>query len=410
MKFKKLIAFLIAIFCVCVFSSCGSKSIELKKKTQDVTGKNADNYFITTQTKFALELFQNAVDTSESGQNIMISPYSVVQALGMTANGANGDTKSQIEQVFNNMPIEDLNQYLYDLRTSQLDDETCKLLTANSIWIRDNSESIQVKEDFLQTNANYYDSSVFTAPFDNSTVKDLNKWVAKNTDNMIPEMLNEISDNAVIYLINAITFDSKWTSVYEDVSSGTFTTIDNAKQEVQMMYSIEHDYLEDETTTGFLKYYQGNRYAFMALLPNETISITDYIKNLTPESLQNLIANPEKTAVETALPKFSYDYEIELPSILSGMGMTNAFDETADFSNMTDSFVKISQVIHKTHISVFEEGTKAVAITDMGFDGDTDILDAKTVILDRPFVYAIVDMENHLPIFLGVLNFVPETE
>ena len=92
------------------------------------------------------------------------------------------------------------------------------------------------------------------------------------------------------------------------------------------------------------------------------------------------------------------------------MGMTNAFDETADFSNMTDSFVKISQVIHKTHISVFEEGTKAVAITDMGFDGDTDILDAKTVILDRPFVYAIVDMENHLPIFLGVLNFVPETE
>ncbi|MDE6004359.1 MAG: serpin family protein [Oscillospiraceae bacterium] len=408
MKFKKLVAFVIAIFCVCVLSACGSKSIKLSKKAQDVTGKNADNNFINTQTKFALELFQKAVDTSESGQNIMISPYSVVQAFGMTANGANGDTKSQIEQIFGNMSTEDLNQYLYDLRISQPNDKTCKLLTANSIWIRDDSQGIQVKENFLQTNANYYDSSVFKAPFDNSTVKEINNWVAKNTDNMIPEMLNQISDNAVIYLINAITFDSQWASIYEDVSTGNFTTIDNSKQEVPMMYSTEYDYLEDENTTGFLKYYQGNRYAFMALLPNKNITITDYIKNLTPESLQNFIKNPEKITVETALPKFSYDYEIELSSLLSTMGMPNAFDETADFSNMTDSFVKISQVVHKTHISVFEEGTKAVAITDMEFDGAMDILEAKTVILDRPFVYAIVDMEHNLPIFLGVLNSVPQ--
>ncbi|MDE6657472.1 MAG: serine protease, partial [Oscillospiraceae bacterium] len=241
MKFKKLVAFVIAIFCVCVLSACGSKSIKLSKKAQDVTGKNADNNFINTQTKFALELFQKTVDTSESGQNIMISPYSVVQAFGMTANGANGDTKSQIEQIFGNMPTEDLNQYLYDLRISQSNDETCKLLTANSIWIRDDSQGIQVKENFLQTNANYYDSSVFKAPFDNSTVKEINNWVAKNTDNMIPEMLNQISDNAVIYLINAITFDSQWASIYEDVSTGNFTTIDNSKQEVPMMYSTEYD-------------------------------------------------------------------------------------------------------------------------------------------------------------------------
>ena len=330
---------------------------ELSKgiQSQEVTGKNADEDFINGQTKFALELFQNAVNESDTGENIMVSPYSVVQALGMTANGASGETKTQMEQTIGSMPIEDLNQYLYTQRNSQPNDETCKLLTANSIWVCDDSEQLQVKDDFLQTNADYYNASVFKAPFDDSTVKDINKWVKKNTDDMIPELLNEIPEEAVMYLINAVTFDGKWKEPYLDVRNRDFTTCDGTQQTVKMMESTEYHYLEDENTTGFYKYYQDGRYAFAALLPNEDISINDYIANLTPESFQNLIANPEQTSVRAGLPKFSYDYKIELSNTLSDMGMPDAFSENADFSRMAEASGQLSirKVLHKTHIDVF---------------------------------------------------------
>ncbi|MBD5142713.1 MAG: serine protease [Ruminococcus sp.] len=388
-------------------------SVELSKdmQSQEVTGKQADESFINGQTKFAVELLQNAVNESEAGQNIMVSPYSVVQALGMTANGANGETKTQMEQTIGSMPLEDLNQYLYTQRNSQPNDETCKLLTANSIWVRDEEERIQVKEEFLQTNADYYNASVFKAPFDDSTVSDINNWVKKNTDNMIPELLEEISDDTVMYLINAVTFDGKWLTPYteDEVWNGIFTSADNSEQEVEMMHSDEYHYLEDENTTGFMKYYQGNRYAFVALLPNEDISINNYIANLTPESLQNLISNPKRTSVQAGLPKFSYDYEIELSETLSSMGMPVAFNPSADFSKMADTqsgLLYIDNVLHKTHIDVFEEGTKAAAVTSVAMTDECAVFYEKTVILDRPFVYAIVDTDTNLPMFMGVLNSV----
>ncbi|MDE6004360.1 MAG: hypothetical protein K2G88_03140, partial [Oscillospiraceae bacterium] len=164
------------------------RTVELSKdmQSQEVTGKDADESFINGQTKFALELFQNEVNASETNENVMVSAYSVVQAFGMLANGADGDTKTQIEQTIGGMPIEDLNQYLYTQRITQPNDEKCKLSTANSIWVRDDAKRIQPKEEFLQTNANYYNASMFKAPFDDSTVIDINSWVKKNTDDMIP--------------------------------------------------------------------------------------------------------------------------------------------------------------------------------------------------------------------------------
>lgn len=389
-------------------------SVELSKdiQSQEIAGKDADESFVNGQTKFAVALLQNAVKESANGQNIMVSPYSVVQALGMTANGADGETKAQMEQTIGSMPMEDLNQYLYTQRTSQPNDEKCKLVTANSIWVRDDAERIQVKEDFLQTNADYYNASVFKAPFDNSTVTDINNWVKKNTDNMIPVLLNEIPDEAVMYLINAVTFDGKWEVPYTKVWDKTFTACDGTEQTVKMMESIEYNYLEDENTTGFLKYYQDGRYAFVALLPDEDITMTDYIENLTPESLQNLLANPEITDVQAVLPKFSYDYEIELSNTLSMMGMPDAFGENANFSRMAETasgYLGISRVLHKTHIDVFEEGTKAAAVTSVEMNDCTSILlPEKSVVLDRPFVYGIVDTETNLPMFMGVLNSVAE--
>ena len=393
-------------------------SVELSKdmQSQEVTGKEADESFINGQTKFALELFQNVVNTDGENENIMISPYSVVQALGMTANGANGETKSQIEQTIGSMPIEDLNQYLYTQRTTQPNDETCKLSTANSIWIRDDIKRIQVKENFLQTNADYYNASVFKAPFDDSTVNDINSWVNENTDTMIPEVLNKIDDSILMYLINAVAFDAKWLSTYceDDIWEETFTTADGSEQIVEMMHSEEYCYLEDENATGFFKYYNGKRYAFLALLPNEDISVTDYVNDLTPEYFQNLFAYKDNYAeiADVAIPKFKCNYQVSLKETLSVMGMPVAFSDFADFSGITETTSReLGDVSQITFIDISEKGTRAAAVTIIS-DAPTAAppRPEKSVILNRPFVYSIVDTENNLPIFLGVLNSVPQAE
>lgn len=376
-------------------------------KSAEVEGKDADEAFVNGQTEFALEIFKKSV---EENRNVLVSPYSIVQALAMTGNGADGITKEEFEKVIGGgIDFDELNKYLYTLRTGQPNDEKCKLLTANSVWTRDNEARISPYPEFLQKVVDYYSAEVFKAPFDDETVKEVNKWVDTNTDHMIPKIVDKIDPETVMMLINAVTFDAKWRSPYfkEDVWEHDFTNYNGTVQQAEMMFSNEYSYLEDENATGFYKYYEGGRYAFAALLPNEDISVVDYVNSLTPESLHNILSNPQDDYTRTGLPKFSYDYNNDLVNILAEMGMPSAFGlsgDACDFSRLAPQGIFISKVIHKTHIDVFEEGTRAAAVTGV-FATDTcvPILPEKEVILDRPFVYCIVDTENYLPVFMGTL-------
>ena len=421
---KKIIAILSAVTIVIVLFyivistdlikriTMNGNTINAQELTSDVTaqtvsGAEADDEFILGQTEFALSLLQN---TAEDDTNTLISPYSVMQALAMTANGADNETLSEMEKVLGGLSIEKLNEYLYTWRTSQPDSNECKLKTANSVWYRNDSDRITISPEFLQTNADYYNASAFSAPFDNSTVSDINTWISQNTDNMIPELLDKIDDNAAMYLINAVTFDAKWYSPYDKAVDGEFTAYDGSVQKAEMMYSDEHYYLEDDNGSGFYKYYEGGRYAFAALLPNEEISLSEYIDSLTPESLYNTLSNPQDINVEAGLPKFSYDYGVGLNDTLSKMGMPDAFTRDADFSKMAETdtgYLYINRVLHKTHIDVFEKGTKAGAATAIEMVDTAMPMIEKTVILNRPFVYCIVDTKTSLPIFIGTLTSIP---
>lgn len=371
-------------------------------KSAEVEGKDADETFVNGQTNFALELLKNTVSEKE---NVLVSPYSVVQALAMTGNGADGVTKEEFENVIGGgIDFDELNKYLYTQRTGQPNDEKCKLLTANSVWTRNDDERISPYPEFLQKVVDYYSAELFKAPFDEETVKEVNKWVDTNTDHMIPKIVDEIDPSTVMMLINAVTFDAKWQSPYfkENVLEHDFTNYNGTVQQAEMMFSDEYSYLEDENATGFYKYYQGGRYAFAVLLPNEDITVVDYVKGLTPESLHNVLSNPQEDYIRTGLPKFSYDYGRELSEILADMGMPSAF-YNADFSKLAPQSVFISKVIHKTHIDVFEEGTRAAAVTVVEANDGCPAPPEKEIILDRPFVYCIVDTETYLPVFMGTL-------
>ena len=328
----------------------------------------------------------------------------------MTANGADGETLSQMETVFG-IPSKELNGYIRDYMAQLPKEDTYKLSMANSIWFKDDEELFQVNPDFLQTNANYYGADVYKAPFDETTLDEINGWVKDETDEMIPSILDQIPEDAIMYLVNALAFDAKWQEPYEDFQVSEdqiFTKEDGTEVEATMMNSEEYSYLEDELATGFIKYYDDRAYAFVALLPNEGVSVSEYVASLTGQHLREMLSNPEGVTVYASLPKFESEYDVEMSDVLKEMGMPNAFDwmlaEFPHIGTVSDGLnIVISRVIHKTFISVTENGTQAGAATvvEMRAEGAAEIVEYKEVVLDRPFVYMLIDCENDIPLFIG---------
>ena len=413
MKNKKIYLSISALLLLCamLFNIVSCTKVKAADLMEGVTPREVevreelgeDNAAVTD---FAIRLFKA---TNAGGKNTLISPLSVLCALAMTTNGAKGETREQMEATLG-MSAEELNLYLYSYMNSLPTGEKYKLSLANSIWFRDD-ERFTVNEDFLQINADYYGAGAYKAPFDKSTKKDINNWVKENTDEMIPEVLDEIPPEAVMYLVNALAFEAEWSDIYKktQVRDGTFTKEDGTKQSAEFMYSDEYSYLEDEKATGFMKYYRGSKYAFVALLPNEGVTVSEYLNSIDGEALSALLSAPKGNSVQAAIPKFETEYSTEMSEILKSMGMSLAFDEdNADFSGLGTSSagnIYINRVIHKTFISVAEKGTKAGATTviEMANKSDAAPDEPKRVYLDRPFVYMLVDCENNIPFFIGTM-------
>ena len=354
---------------------------------------------------FGMRLFRASF---KEDQNTLISPMSILAALAMTANGAEGETLSQMEMVLGQSRDALNSWYQYG---TVYDDNV--LNSANAIWFR---EDVSVEKSFLQTNADCFGAGAYRAPFDDTTVKEINSFVDKNTKGMIPEILQEGPSEAVMYLVNALAFEDKWEEEYVayQIRDGIFTKEDGTRQNVDMMWSEENRYYENDLCTGFRKYYRSgepNRFAFVALLPKEGVSLQALVNGLDGKQLQEFLAQPEEATVVAAIPEFETEFDVQMGEILEEMGMTDAFDgKRADFSGLGSSpegNLFISRVLHKTFISVAEQGTRAGAATVVEMAPEaappTEPEEIKRVILDRPFLYMIVDTSSNTPIFMGTL-------
>ena len=359
---------------------------------------------------FAVQLFQNSVNVSEQEgdmENVLIAPTSVLTALAMTANGAEEETLRQMEETLG-LPREALNDYMKSFLKDLPNGEKYELHMANSIWIKD-EEGFCVEDTFLETNQNYYDADIFEKAFDNNTLTEINAWVKEKTKGMIEEVLAQIPDEAVMYVINALAFEAEWEEIYNatQIRNGVFTLENGLQQEAEFMYSEEAMYLEDEKATGFHKYYADKKYAFVALLPKEEVTISEYVASLSGDKLQSLLKNPVEVQVNAAIPKFETYDEVLLNNTLESMGMEDVFDaKKADLSGIgshVNGNLWVDRVIHKTHIEVDAKGTKAGAATvaEILCESAMETLEAKTVYLNRPFVYMIIECENNQPIFIG---------
>ena len=357
-------------------------------------------------TEFGIDLLKRSM---VNGENVLISPLSVLSALVMTANGAREETLAQMEDVFG-MSVEELNCYLCWYLASLPQGENYTLHVANSIWMNDHLR-FTPRQEFLQTNADYFGADIYTLPFDLAALDMINGWVNEKTEGMIPEVLDRIPPEALVYLVNALAFEAQWRRTYDayQVYEGVFTKEDGTTQTVELMYSVEQVYVENEEATGFIKHYEDHAYAFVGLLPREGVSVEELVASLSGERLSALLDGAQYTMVDAAIPKFEVEYGVDLVPVLKNMGMVNAVDEElADFTGMgtsTEGNLFIGRVLHKTFISVGEQGTKAGAVTVVEVPDSAGVLpdEMQIVYLDRPFVYLLIDCESGVPFFIGVM-------
>jgi serine protease inhibitor len=365
---------------------------------------------ITSGNLFGLKLFR-AVSIADSGKNLFLSPISVSMALGMTLNGAAGETRTGMEQALElaGLTEAEINASYHSLidLLSGLDRKVIFEI-ANSIWYR---EGFPVAPAFVTLNQTFFDAVVRALDFaDPGAAGTINGWVDSKTHGKIPEVIESPIEPAVVmFLINAIYFKGDWTWQFEadKTEDRTFHLSGGGSVEVpSMQLAGDLPVFTDEELTAVDLPYGNGFYSMTVLLPGEETDLETMIAGLDAARWQGIVAGLAEHAVGLLqLPKFKLEYKIQLKEVLSALGMATAFSPgQADFSRMVTSPLDlfISQVIHKTFVEVDEEGTEAAAVTVVVVELTSVGPDQKlNIVVDRPFVFVLRERLSGTILFIG---------
>jgi len=406
---KQTLAFLLSVLMLSAsLSSCSKKQPPAQQNGGDTpfdlaaaakmpTGAEVDDRFTNAVTDFSETLFRKS---AVKGENLILSPISVTYALTLTANGAYGDTLAEFNKLNEDIPLADMNEYLFWHAVHLESTRQSRVNVANSVWA---DNSFPINSQFRWVAQKYYNADAQNADFSDDATADLiNQWVSDKTEGMIDKVLDGAPTDLVMMLINTIFFDGKWETAYEesDVWNGTFHNYDGTEAEAEMLNSYELSYFTGDGFEGFSKKYLDG-YSFVALLPEEGTDVYDFAAEVDWSDVIDDALNSQGE-VYCNIPKFEYESETPLNEILQSMGLQTAFTENADFSGLAEDGERnlfISSVKQKAKIILNESGTKAAAYTEV----DMTECEKPTLTFNRPFVYAIVDGENGIPIFMGIL-------
>ena len=383
----------------------------------DAKVKPADT-FINQVQDFSVNLFKSCGEKDvASGANVLISPQSVLTDMMMATNGAKTTTLAELEKVMcGTTSFTDFRKSLCDMNASMIYSDPVHFHIANSIWIRDEADRLQVKPEFIEDGEKWFNAESYVLPFDEAMVGKVNDWVNKHTSGMIPVLMNDLpTAGDVIHLINALAFEAAWAEPYQDYQVSKdqdFTNAEGKTEKVNMLCDTLDSYLHDDHAVGFTRSYKGWDYSFLTILPDEKTGVSGYLKDMNGNTLRSFLKSRKSDyKVHTYLPEFTYDYKTEMSDGLKDMGIREAFTEGADFTGMADTksgALYIGQVTHKTHIELDKNGTKAAAVTDIGMSDATSVMPDPTreitIRLNRPFIYAIIQSSTGIPVFMGVVN------
>jgi len=370
---------------------------------------STEKELIESDNRFGLKLFQ-AINETGGDRNIFISPLSAALALGMTLNGADGETRRAMEETLelSGLTPEQINasyRRLIDLLTSL--DPTVELGLANSIWHRQDGR--QPLADFLAACRQSFDAQVTGLDFDDAGAADIiNAWVRDQTGGRIEQIVQKpISAEVIMFLINAVFFKGSWAYRFDPdrTEDGSFFRSDGSAVPCPMMTQRGRFRHYDHRDFRVLDLpYGDGAFRMSIFLPRPGGDIDSLLSEIDPwqfsgQQLRTWIGFMRSDSLDVYLPKFTLEYELDLKEVLGALGMQIAFTPAADFGSMfAGGGVWIDKVKHKTFIEVDEKGTTAAAVTSVVM---IDGIDDSQFIIDRPFGFAIWEAGSGTILFIG---------
>jgi serine protease inhibitor len=389
----------------------GGCSVFSPKESLAAPVMELDGRLVEANNGFGFNLLQQLRE-KEPEENIFISPASVAMALAMTYNGAEGETRRAMAEtlLLQGMSLEEINKAFADLKTIlENPDPKVELAVANSLWAR---AGMAFEEDFLQRNRDYFAAKTTELDFSlPGAAGEINGWVKEQTRGKIDRIVEPpINPMTVLFLINAIYFKGDWSEPFDagQTREIPFTLADGTVRPHPVMFK-EGDYRTFETEdfeAVSLPYGKTGRVSMYVFLPARESSLADFYLDLNRENWDRWMNAFTGQQAEIGLPGFKFEYEASLNDALAALGMAGAFDEeAADFSGMRPipPNLFISEVKHKTFVEVNEKGTEAAAVTSVEMRL-TAMPEMFTLIVDRPFFFAIVDNQTGTILFMGSVS------
>jgi serpin B len=403
---KKIVLYLA---CISLIWACSSENDITEDPVFENTLKSAE--FVSTNNAFGLDLF-SGINALEKEPNLMVSPASVSLALGMAYNGAESSTREAFETLLNyeGLSREEINAISRELILQLVTNSEGNLLEiANSIWYR---EGFPVKQGFLDLNSTYFSAEVDALDFsDPSAIATINDWVKKQTHDKIDKIIEELSPEAMMVLVNALYFNCTWEIEFDKelTESKVFYTDQGGEFDKVKMMVTENTfrYAQSEAFSAVELPYKNEKFSMYLFLPAYGTSVNDLIGTVNGEAWKSWMEEfQQNRSVQVSLPKFKFDYKRSIGNDLQSMGLEIAFTDHADFSGISDIDLFISEVVHKTYIEVNEEGTEAAAVTGIVFEttGVGNDPGPLVITFNRPFLFAISENTSKSIVFIGKVS------
>ena len=407
---KRIIRIAALILCIAMLTGCAHNTIRAhiltgdKITPLDVTAEAAGDF--SPIGDLGAKLLSGAVQEGEP--NPVISPLSAYICLAMAMNGADGDTLAAFEQVMG------ADLYYTNLICSTLMSSLEKigggteLALACSAWCDD---SAQINEDYLRAIVTHMDADVFMADLSSKAdMQAINNWVKSKTKGLIPTLHDQpYPEDTMLVLLNALYMKAKWQRPFEGwrTHQSTFTTAEGEEMQTDFMSMDGYlNYIKTPDASGILLPYKDEKLAFIALLPDGDLS--DYVSSLTGEKLLSAANSAKEELAHLRLPRFDFEYDRSFTEDLIALGLSPAFDpDLANFIPMgsgPSGELYLSEVYQKVKIIVDEEGTEAAAVTEAAAAEGASMEMPIPIYFDRPFLYAVVEIETGLPLFLGAYD------
>ncbi|MBI9068770.1 MAG: serpin family protein [Salinivirgaceae bacterium] len=395
---------LLALF---ILPACDKTSNNIKPEEEKPNPFKAA--IVEQNNNFSLEIFKEITGNEESNTNIFISPLSMYYALSMAATGSATETKQEFvnllgwqdktdEEVLS--AIKELSQDLTPSNANVI------LKIANSLWQR---QGAPIKQSYKDQTQEYFDAEVRELDFNSpEAVEVINSWIEVKTNDLIQDMLDQISPDAIMYLINAIYYKADWKYKFdeEDSFEGNFMNANN--QEVNATFMTQKtnlDYLSNDLFTSVKLPYIDSNFYMTILLPKDNFSTNDILDQMNSSNWSQWQSEYQLNEVTVTLPRFKYEFGVRnINAELQAMGLVKAFSRTeADFSLISNEQIYISRVLHKAYIEVNEEGSEAAAATIIEIIytsiGEDIIFNA-----NKAFVFTICHKPTNSILFMGKLS------